>query len=174
MPITTREWVRGSPVLGPFLQSVWNPVSGGIGNPYNGVPWTLLYTYAQLSVTVYVPTGAGLGHGWWANSQVRLGLKFSPDGTAPGMATNDTSEDVLAIQSLYPDFVTGDVAGGGAHTVSWSQKESLKIETRRRNPPNPLQVVYPFIWATDLSGAFTGLGGAVVNAPLEIGCLWGQ
>lgn len=168
------QWGRGSPVLGPFLGNLWNQMPGGIGHDLDGHPWTLLYTYCQLNVNVSVPSGSTLPRGWWAQAQVRVGLKFSPDGSPPGMATNDLSPDVLAMQNLHITSFAGDPSGSGAYTVSWAQTEGLEIKTRRRNPAHNLAVVYPYVWATDIAGALQGAHGAQVGAPIEVGCLWGR
>ena len=175
MAITDRRWNRGDTNAGPLLAGVWNDYHGSVGSPITTRPWTLLRTRYQASLVVRVAAASGFDARWWVRANVRVGLKFSPDGTPPGMATNDVSPDVLAIQNLRPAFLSGDVSGSGAYAISWQQDEPLDIKTARSGAPNLLSVVYPYLWVDDPVGAFQSADPPAASWwSTQIAVLWGQ
>lgn len=175
MPITTRTWGRVHGSTTGMSPLTWNNPHLEAGSPFSGGSWTLLRTLCEWHLKVTVDAAASLPPDWWVFAEVRLGLKFSADGTAPGFAPNDLSPDVIAVQQLQPAVIAGALTVPSATSVIWTQKNALDIKTERRGFPNTFSAVYPFVWGTDTFGVLHGTGANFhVEGELELAALWGQ
>lgn len=175
MPITTRAWSRAHAETVGMSPDIWNNPHVAVAPDTTTAPWTLLRTRCSWNLRAVADGSAGLPPDWWIFSTVRLGLKFSPDGSLPGFAPDDLSPDVLAVQQLRPSVVTLSPTAGTASGVVWSQPLELDIKTERRGAPNLFSAVYAFIWGTDTFSVLHGTrAGCTVEGSIELAALWGQ
>lgn len=174
--VTSYEWTRRDPVIvGPHLPNVWSaPLGGGVPGPALPGGWTLRRTIFESYVAVQVAPGTTLTPDWWINSEVRIGLKFAPDGVDPGMARNDQSAEVLAIQQLLPAFY-GDPSGTSQQSAVFRQAQPLDIRTARKDDGLGNGVLYYYLWATDAAGVFlTGSPPISIQWTTQANVLWSQ
>lgn len=178
MAVARYSWTRTSPTFfSPWLQTVWNAPGGlGVGAPVlvHSGGWTLRRTLWQTQLRVQVKGASGLPSQWWTSAQVRVGLKFAPDGSHPGMATNDESPEVVAIQQLFPS-VAGDLTGVGPHSVVFNQRETLDVQTARKDNGTGAGVLWGYIWATDSAGVLATPDPPVsIGWDMQLSALWSQ
>ncbi|HKW42516.1 MAG TPA: hypothetical protein VJN39_14805 [Gemmatimonadales bacterium] len=170
MALNIYEWTRTAP--GPFTSTGFpNDVFvllTRVTSPFSAfVPWTLIRTEAELVVSAFFPAGSGPQAAQEAASNLRLGLKWTPDTTDPGMDRNDTSEGVLGQRHLVGS-VAGDPGGVAASSATWRLLTPFENRTRRSAGATEISAVWAYVYW------LTAPDAAEISMSIQLSALWGR